>query len=377
MANILIYGDSNSHGTKPLRVLGGFDRYGEADRWPDVMAAALGPGHRVICEGLPGRTTVHHDPVDGGNRNGAEVLPAVLLSHVPLDLVIVMLGTNDLKPRFATSAFDIGKSVERLLREVRALLPEVALMALAPPPVREAGVLVEAFAGAEARQIGLTEHIRDAADRMGAGFVDVGAHVTASEVDGVHWEADAHRRFGAVMAEAVAELVAVAVPKATGGLAAPDPHASEPALTLAMEVPRDWVDYNGHMNEAHYLRAFSDATDQMLDWAGMDAACVAAGHSVFTVETHIRHLGEVDIGARIEVRTRVLDGGGKKLHVWHEMFVGDELCATGEQLLLHMDMATRRSALPRADVAAWLGAACAAHAGRPAPVGLGRFVGQR
>ncbi|MEX3014610.1 thioesterase family protein [Gymnodinialimonas hymeniacidonis] len=377
MANILIYGDSNSHGTKPLKVLGAFDRYGEADRWPDVMAAALGPGHGVICEGLPGRTTVHHDPVDGGNRNGAEVLPAVLLSHLPLDLVIVMLGTNDLKPRFATSAFDIGKSVERLLRETRTLLPDVAMMAVAPAPVRETGVLTEAFAGAEARQVGLADHIRGAAERIGAGFVDAGAHVAISDVDGVHWEAEAHRRFGAVMAEAVTGLVDIAVPKAAGRLPAPDPSAPEPPVTLAMEVPRDWVDYNGHMNEAHYLRAFSDATDQMLDWARMDAACVAAGHSVFTVETHIRHLGEVDIGDRIEVRTRVLEGGGKKLHVWHEMCVGDQLCATGEQLLLHMDMATRRSALPREDVGDWLGAAYAAHAGLPAPDGLGRFVGQR
>ena len=377
MANILIYGDSNSHGTKPLRVLGGFDRYGEDTRWPEVMAQALGPRHRVICEGLPGRTTVHHDPVDGGNRNGAEVLPAVLLSHVPLDLVVVMLGTNDLKPRFATSAFDIGKSVERLLRETRAVLPEVALLAVAPAPVRETGVLTEAFAGAEARQAGLSDHIREAAERMGAAFVDAGAHVTVSEVDGVHWEADAHRSFGAVMAEAVAGLVGVAVPKAKGGLAAPDPSAPEPPVTLAMEVPRDWVDYNGHMNEAHYLRAFSDATDQMLEWAGMDADCVAAGHSVFTVETHIRHLGEVEIGAQMEVRTRVLEGGGKKLHVWHEMFAGGALCATGEQLLLHMDMATRRSAIPRADVGEWLGKACTAHADLGAPEGLGRFVGQR
>lgn len=377
MANILIYGDSNSHGTKPLRVLGAFDRYGEAERWPDVMGAALGPGHRVICEGLPGRTTVHHDPVDGGNRNGAEVLPAVLLSHVPLDLVVVMLGTNDLKPRFATSAFDIGKSVERLLREARAVLPDVALIAVAPAPVREAGVLVEAFAGAEARQQGLAAHIRDAAERMGAGFVDAGAHVAVSEVDGVHWDADMHRCFGAVMAEAVAGLINVAVPKAVGGLSAPDPSAPEPPVTLAMEVPRDWVDYNGHMNEAHYLRAFSDATDQMLEWAGMDAACVAAGHSVFTVETHIRHLGEVDIGAPMEVRTRVLEGGAKKLHVWHELFAGEALCATGEQLLLHMDMATRRSAPPRADVGEWLGKACTAHSGLAVPEGLGRFVGQR
>lgn len=377
MANILIYGDSNSHGTKPLKVLGGFDRYGAQARWPEVMAGRLGPGHNVICEGLPGRTTVFNDPIDGGNRNGAEVLPAVLLSHVPLDLVIVMLGTNDLKPRFATSAFDIGRSVERLLHDTRAVLPDVALMAVAPAPVREAGVLAGAFAGAELRQVGMTGQIREAAERMGATFVDAGAHVAVSEVDGVHWEAEAHVRFGAIMAEAVAGLVDVAVPKAAGGLAAPAPDGDVPMVSLAMQVPRDWVDYNGHMNEAHYLRAFSDATDQMLEWAGMDADCVAEGHSVFTIETHIRHLGEVDIGDHFEVRTRVIEGGAKKLHVWHELCVGEALCATGEQLLLHMDLSTRRSAAPRADVGDWLRRACASQRDLPVPEGLGRFVGQR
>lgn len=150
---------------------------------------------------------------------------------------------------------------------------------------------------------------------------------------------------------------------------------SAPPVTVARQVPPDWVDYNGHMNEARYLTAFSDATDRLLLWAGMDAACVAEGHSVFTVETHIRHLGEVDIGNFIELRTRVLDGGGKRLHLWHEMSCGDTLAATAEQLLLHVDLTTRRVGQPRADIGAWLEAAQIAQAGLPAPDGLGRSVG--
>jgi carnitine 3-dehydrogenase len=159
--------------------------------------------------------------------------------------------------------------------------------------------------------------------------------------------------------------------------AAPDPDAPSPPVTLDRQVPVTWVDYNGHMNEAQYLTAFSNACDQLLIWSGMDAACVAEGHSVFTVETHIRHLDEVNIGDRITVTTRVLEGGGKKFHIWQELFSGDRLCATGEQMLLHVDLATRRSAPPRADVADWLARAARAHAALPPPEGLGRHVGQK
>jgi len=158
---------------------------------------------------------------------------------------------------------------------------------------------------------------------------------------------------------------------------APDPDLPAPPVTLHRQVPVTWADYNGHMTEAQYLTAFSEAADRLLLWAGMDAAAIAAGVSVFTVETHIRHLAEVQIGDRIRVSTRVLQGGGRKLHLWHALCVGDTPCATGEQLLLHVDLATRRSAPPPAAIADWLARAAAAHAALPVPEGLGRHVGQR
>ncbi|QXT41390.1 thioesterase family protein [Gymnodinialimonas ceratoperidinii] len=130
------------------------------------------------------------------------------------------------------------------------------------------------------------------------------------------------------------------------------------------------------MNEAFYLTAFSDAADQLLDWAGMDAGCVQAGASVFTVETHIRHLGEVNIGDPLRVTTRVIEGGGPKLHLWHELHVESRLCATAEQLLLHMDLSTRRPAPPPEAVGTWLAQAKAAHAPMPLPEGFQRHVGQ-
>ena len=202
MPVVLCFGDSNTHGTTPLTTLGVLDRHPRGTRWPDVMAAALGPDTEVISEGLPGRTTVHDDPVEGGCRNGLAVLPAILHSHRPIDLMVVMLGTNDLKPRFSVTAFEIARSVERLCTLARAEgVPD--LLILAPPPVIAAGVLADSFAGAETRQRDLAPQLAAAARRLGAGFLDAGLHVTVSPVDGVHWDADAHRRFGAVMATAV------------------------------------------------------------------------------------------------------------------------------------------------------------------------------
>lgn len=374
MARILIFGDSNTHGTVPLKALGQFERYPSGLPWPDVLASLT--GHIVIAEGLPGRTTVHEDPVDGGARNGAAVLPAVLMSHVPLDAVLIMLGTNDLKPRFATSAFDIAKSVERLVGITRALVPAAKVLVVCPAPVTETGVLSDAFAGAEARQKGVEAHMAAAAARAGAAFARAGDFAQVSATDGVHLEADAHHALAEGLAGHVAALFE-APPLAGGGLPAPSPDAPEPPVTLAQKVPPEWVDYNNHMNEAYYLRAFSKAADQMLEWAGMDAKAVRAGASVFTVETHIRHLGEVNIGDAIRVTTRVMEGGGKKLHLWHEMWVAEVLCATGEQLLLHMDLAARTSAKPPERIAGWLSRAQDAQDHLPLPEGFQRYVAQR
>ena len=155
MAVILCYGDSNTLGTKPVTQLGALERHDPGDRWPDVMATALGPDHVVLSEGLPGRTTVHDDLIEGGMRNGLTVLPAILHSHAPIDLMILMLGTNDLKNRFSVTAFEIARSLERLILATRAeaIVPDILLVA--PVPVREAGVLADVFAGAETRQEGL------------------------------------------------------------------------------------------------------------------------------------------------------------------------------------------------------------------------------
>lgn len=150
---------------------------------------------------------------------------------------------------------------------------------------------------------------------------------------------------------------------------------SQPVQTLNRVVPLDWTDYNGHMTESRYLDAFAQSTDRLMEIIGCDAEYIANGGSYFTAETHIRHLDEVHAGDPIQVQTRVILGQGKKMHLWHEMYSGGRLLATGEHMLLHVDLKTRRSAPPAPHVEASLAKLAEAHAALPVPDGLGRGIG--
>ncbi len=151
---------------------------------------------------------------------------------------------------------------------------------------------------------------------------------------------------------------------------------SQPLPTLERSVPPDWTDYNNHMNESRYLQCFGDASDALLRRIGVDADYVAASGSYFTVETHIRHLDEVAALQPINVTTQVLNGSGKKLHVFHRLFHGDgRLLATAEQLLLHVDLDSRKTSEPSIHVSKRLAEISDAHAALDTPEGCGRAVG--
>ena len=148
----------------------------------------------------------------------------------------------------------------------------------------------------------------------------------------------------------------------------------QPILVLDRIVPVDWVDYNGRMTEHRYLDAFSRATDYFLALIGCDDAYVSVGNSYFTVETHLRHLHEVLVGERIKVRTQVLFGQGKKLHLFHSMCRDDNLIAKGEHLLVHTSLSSRQSSLPSLPVQQNLAGVAAAHRKLPRPEGAGASV---
>jgi carnitine 3-dehydrogenase len=151
--------------------------------------------------------------------------------------------------------------------------------------------------------------------------------------------------------------------------AAPD--WSAPVLTIERAIPRDWTDYNGHMNETHYLELFSRASDRIMELVGCDAAYIASGGSYFTVETHLCHLDEAHAGAKVRVTTQIIEGAGKRLHIFSRLFHEDgRLLATGEQMLIHVSLETRRAAPPGGVVAEGLARAMEGQSALERPEGL-------
>ncbi len=147
--------------------------------------------------------------------------------------------------------------------------------------------------------------------------------------------------------------------------------------TVRRVVPLDWTDYNGHMNEARYLQAFGDATDRFMEIVGCDAQYISTGGSYFTAETHIRHVDEVHAGHEIHIQTFCADGAGKKMHLFHQMFSGDRLLATGEHMLIHVSLETRKASVPGDAVAQKLAKVAGLHSKLTPPDGMGRMVGKR
>ena len=119
MKTILCYGDSNTYGYDPET---GF-RYPYEDRWTTILQKRLGDEALVIPEGLNGRTTCFEDEIRPG-RNGFAYLEPCLHSHGPIDLVVLMLGTNDLKIRFQLTPTDIGKAIDRLILTIKMITPQ-------------------------------------------------------------------------------------------------------------------------------------------------------------------------------------------------------------------------------------------------------------
>ncbi len=142
-------------------------------------------------------------------------------------------------------------------------------------------------------------------------------------------------------------------------------------ITAAHRVPTTWTDYNGHMNETHYVEIASRASDRFLELIGAGADYVAAGHSYFTVENSVRYLNEVKAGETLHVTTQVVGAEGKKLHLYQRVLQEDGTeAATMETLLLHVDLSSRRSTPPAPDVAAKIEAFQNAQADLPRPDGL-------
>ena len=160
---------------------------------------------------------------------------------------------------------------------------------------------------------------------------------------------------------------------------APEPDPAMPLQLYESAVDPAWVDYNGHMTEARYGDLFAYATDAFLRHVGLDAAYLADGHSLYTVETHVRYLHEIAALEPVVVATQVLGSDEKRLHLFHTLEHGRDgtALATGEHLLLHVDTAQGRAAPMRDPLDAGVAAATHAHAALPRPESAGGSIGLR
>jgi lysophospholipase L1-like esterase len=207
---ILAFGDSLTWGY----VAGAATRHPFAVRWPNVLAAKLGPEVRVIEEGHNGRLTVHDDPTVNECRNGAVALPILLASHHPLDLVIIMLGSNDLKWAMRQRAFDAARGVARLVEITRRHMytpgesvPEVLIVA--PPALVETDDAyfdhLFTHAIAESRLFG--KWYAETARELGCHFFDAASVAVADPVDGIHLDAANTIRIGEALAAPVRSIL--------------------------------------------------------------------------------------------------------------------------------------------------------------------------
>src|SRR5690606_28784533 len=179
MKTILCYGDSITWGSNAET--GG--RHAYEDRWPNVLQKALGPDVQVVTDGLRGRTTGFDEHLAACDRNGVRILPTTLYTHAPLDLVIILLGSNDLKPAIAGTALAAMQGMRRLVEIVRLNATRTdageppSVLIVAPPPLCETAnhEFAAMFAGGVGQSKMLASFYSDLADAEGCGFFDAGS----------------------------------------------------------------------------------------------------------------------------------------------------------------------------------------------------------
>jgi len=188
--NILCFGDSNTFGISPVDG----KRLSEIEHWPTLLKQQLGTGFEVIEAGEPNRTLVNNPPFVG-DKSGIKYLKPYLEAHT-VDVVIIQLGTNDLKARFALSAIDIGKALEELILAIKAFYhckTISKIIIISPPKVREVGSYKSIYAGAGKKVEQLSIEFKAAADRHTCEFLDCYLLIKPCKKEGIHLPVSAHR----------------------------------------------------------------------------------------------------------------------------------------------------------------------------------------
>lgn len=217
MKTVLCYGDSNTYGYNPSD---GF-RYPESVRWTCRLQKLLGDDYRIIEEGCNGRTTVLDDPIEGW-KNGRDYLEPCLNSHKPIDIVILMLGSNDLKETFHASAEQIAEGAGELVDiiqsftlEKQGYVPEIILVS--PTTIGE-GIKESPFYGAFyenaiERSREFPNHYRKVAEEKGCVFFNAADHVSTSTIDSLHFSPEGHRALAEGIFQAVKNLESTIIPR--------------------------------------------------------------------------------------------------------------------------------------------------------------------
>jgi lysophospholipase L1-like esterase len=203
---VMTFGDSNTYGTPPAQTRGENRRFGPDVRWPCVMGRLLGADWAVIEQGLPGRTTCLPDPMMGGHMDGLIGLRIALESNGPIDLLTIMLGTNDAQYHHARTPEQIVGGVGALVALARSEVYQTRhggfdILLIAPPPILVQGTYKDTLLGAADKSAQFAPLIAALAAHWGIGYLDAGAHIGSSPIDGLHFSAEDH----AILAGAVAE----------------------------------------------------------------------------------------------------------------------------------------------------------------------------
>ena len=208
--NVLCYGDSNTYGYMP----GYGTRYPREIRYPGRLQMLLGDEYNVIEEGCSGRTTLYDDPVDGW-KNGMDYLMPCIYSHRPIDIVVLMLGSNDLKITFHLNAEQIAQSAGKLVDVIQSFtadkqefVPDIILVS---PPEIGRNIRTSAFYGAfdessieESRRF--PECFRKVAKEKGCIFFDAAQYIYPSDVDSLHLTPDGHITLAKELSEVIRNI---------------------------------------------------------------------------------------------------------------------------------------------------------------------------
>jgi lysophospholipase L1-like esterase len=208
---VLTFGDSNTYGTPPAHARGENRRYGPDVRWPGVLQSTLGPDWTILEQSLPGRTTCLADPLMGAHMDGQLGLRIALEGNGPIDILTVMLGTNDTQTHHARSAEQIVGGLASLLAIARSEPYQTRhggfdILLIAPPPVLEQGTYRDTLMGAAEKSKALAPMIAALAAHWGIAFLDAGTLIGPSPIDGLHFSAEDHAILGAAVAEKLRHL---------------------------------------------------------------------------------------------------------------------------------------------------------------------------